>query len=49
VAVEAAGRNVGKLAAKLAGRQRPVAEEGVHDPHPDRVEQEFGARHEPRP
>lgn len=46
VAVEAAGRYVGKLAPKLARRERAVAEEGPHDPHSDRVEEELKAGHE---
>lgn len=45
MAVEAGRRHVRKLVAKLGGREGAVAQEGLHDPEPDRVQQQVGAGH----
>src|SRR5262249_9421388 len=45
VAVKAGRGDVGQLGGQGAGGERPVAEEGLHDPQPDRVEQEIRRRH----
>ncbi len=45
VAVEAGGGHIGELGSQLGCRERPVAEEGLHDPQPDRVQEQVGARH----
>ena len=45
VAVQTARRHVVELGGELAGRQRAVAEEGLDDSQPDRVQEEIGAGH----
>ncbi len=40
-----AGGDVGQLGAQFAGGQRPVAEEGLQDPLPDRVQEEISGCH----
>ena len=45
VAVQAGRGDVGQLGGQGAGGERPVTEEGLHDPQPDRVQQEVSGRH----
>ena len=45
VPVEAAGRHVRELSPKLGRGERSVAEEGLHDAQPDRVQKQVSAGH----
>ena len=47
VPVQAAGRHVRELSPKLGRGQRSIAEEGLHDAQPDRVEKQVSASHKP--
>src|SRR5262249_38354499 len=46
VAIQAGRWYVGQLRSQLLGRERPVAEEGLNDPEPDRVQEQIGTGHE---
>jgi hypothetical protein len=45
MAVQAAGRHIGKLAAELGRRERTVAEERLDDAEAHRVQEQIGGRH----
>jgi hypothetical protein len=45
VAVQARRGDVLELVPERRGRKRAVAEKGLHDPQPDRVQQQINARH----
>jgi hypothetical protein len=47
VPIEAARRDIGKLTPKLSRRQRPVAKECLHDPQPDRMQEQVSTGHAP--
>jgi len=47
VPVQAAGRDLGELALKGGRGERSVAEEGLNDAQPDRVEKQVSASHKP--
>ena len=49
MAVEARGGHVGQLGPQLGGGERPVTEKGLHDPQPDRMQEQIGTRHPNHP
>jgi hypothetical protein len=45
VAVQSRGSDIRQLCAEIAGRQGAIAEEGLNDSEPDRMEEEISACH----